>query len=297
MADFEPSDSEETRRRKPVVLTICNHKGGTGKTTTVIHVAAALGLSGRRVLVVDLDPQGFLTRTLDVDEPAVEDSVLALFDPELDPGRVNVRSLSGFDLIPSSTRLTKFMRKLNKPTDVLWIRESIDDILPAYDAIIFDTAAAVTVYSLNALVASRHVLIPVLPEYQGVVGAEQTFQTTDLVRSRLNPGLATRSMLFTQVDARKRIHQNYQQYIRSKYGPTVLRSIVRTSTSLSEAHDDGTTVFDHDPTTRGARDYANATDELLRRMTERADLWEVPQQSGDATSVPEPGEISIPTNP
>lgn len=297
MADFDRSDSEETRHNKPVVLTICNHKGGTGKTTTVIHVAAALGLSGRRVLIVDLDPQGFLTRTLDVDEPAVEDSVLALFDPNLDPGRIDVRALSGFDLVPSSTRLTKFMRKLNKPTDVLWIRESIDDILPAYDAVIFDTAAAVTVYSLNALVASQHVLIPVLPEYQGVVGAEQTFQTTDLVRSRLNPGLATRSMLFTQVDARKRIHQNYQQYIRSKYGPTVLRSIVRTSTSLSEAHDDGTTIFDHAPTTRGARDYANATDELLHRMTHQADLWELPHQSGDATSVPEPGEISIPSNP
>jgi len=276
-----------------IVLSVCNHKGGTGKTTSVIHIAAALGLSGKRVLVLDLDPQGFLSRTLDVDEPPPEESVLALFDPNLDPRRIQARELSGFDLIPSTSRLTKFMRSLNKPTDVLWVRETIEALKPSYDAIMFDTAAAVTVYSLNALVASQHVVIPVLPEYQGVVGAEQTFQTTNLVRDRLNPNLQTRSMLFTQVDARKRIHQTYQQYIRRKYGNYAMDSIVRTSTSLAEAHDNGTTVFDHDPTTRGARDYANATDELLRRIQKGVDLPGPPETSGDATDVPEPSELKV----
>lgn len=277
-----------------IVLSVCNHKGGTGKTTSVIHLAAALGLSGRRVLVLDLDPQGFLSRTLDVDEPPAEESVLALFDPELDPRRIQARELSGFDLIPSSSRLTKFMRTLNKPTDVLWVRETIETLKPAYDAIVFDTAAAVTVYSLNALVASQHVVIPVLPEYQGVVGAEQTFQTTSLVRDRLNPSLETRSLLFTQVDARKRIHGTYQQYIRRKYGNYAMKSVVRTSTSLAEAHDNGTTVFDHDAAARGARDYANATDELLRRIRDGVDVQ--PQEpSGDSTDVPEPTQLSINT--
>jgi len=275
-----------------IVLSVCNHKGGTGKTTSVIHLAAALGLSGRRVLVLDLDPQGFLSRTLDVDEPPAEESVLALFDPKLDPRRIQARELSGFDLIPSSSRLTKFMRTLNKPTDVLWVRETIETLKPAYDAIVFDTAAAVTVYSLNALVASQHVVIPVLPEYQGVVGAEQTFQTTSLVRDRLNPSLETRSLLFTQVDARKRIHGTYQQYIRRKYGNYAMNSVVRTSTSLAEAHDNGTTVFDHDPAARGARDYANATDELLRRIRDGVDVQPT-EPSGDSTDVPEPTELSI----
>lgn len=249
-----------------IVLSVCNHKGGTGKTTSAIHVAAALGLSGWRTLVIDLDPQGFLTRTMDVEEPSPQASVAALFQPDVDLGSLTVQNVSGFDLLPSSGTLTKRMRELNKPTDVLWVREALQDAHLEYDLVLFDTAAAVTVYSLNALVASQHVLIPVLPEYQAVVGAEQTYQTTDLVRDKLNPRLQSRTFLFTQVDARKRIHRTYQQYLREKYEENVLENAIRTNTALAESREGGTTVFDHDANARGARDYANATDELLRRL-------------------------------
>ena len=95
-----------------LVLAVCNHKGGTGKTTSVVHLAAALGLSGRRTLVIDLDPQGFLSRTLGVPEQADEDTVLALFDHDRAPGDVAIRTMSGFDLIPSSSLLTKRMPSL-----------------------------------------------------------------------------------------------------------------------------------------------------------------------------------------
>jgi chromosome partitioning protein len=249
-----------------IVLSVCNHKGGTGKTTTAIHLAAALGLSGWRTLVIDLDPQGFLTRTMGVEEPSPDASVAALFTPDVELETLAVQQVGGFDLVPASGTLTKRMRELNKPTDVLWVREALETARLDYDLVLFDTAAAVTVYSLNALVASRHVLIPVLPEYQAVVGAEQTYQTTDLVQNKLNPRLQSRTFLLTQVDARKRIHRTYQQYLRDKYGDQVLDNVIRTSTSLAESREGGTTVFDHDSNARGARDYANATDELLRRV-------------------------------
>jgi len=277
------------------VLSVCNHKGGTGKTTTAIHLAASLGLSGGRVLVVDLDPQGFLTRTMNVSEPPPEASVAALFGPDGSLGRIPIRNVSGFDLIPSSNTLTKRMRDLNKPTDVLWVREALQEASLDYDLVLFDTAAAVTVYSLNALVASQHVLIPVLPEYQSVVGAEQTYHTTGLVREKLNPLLRSRSFLLTQVDARKRMHRTYQQYLREKYGPMVLDQVIRTSTSLAESREGGTTVFDHDPSARGARDYANAADEVVRRVR-RADqgegentTWAPPATPSE--TVPRPDEI------
>ncbi len=244
------------------VIAVCNHKGGTGKTTSVIHIAAALGLSGFRTLAIDLDPQSFLTRMLGVEEPAEENSSLMLFNHEVSLREVPVQSVRNFDVLPSSTSLTKAMRKLNKPTDVLWAKESIQEGLD-YDVVLFDTAAAVTVFSLNALVASRHVLIPVTPEYQPVLGAEQTFQTAQLVRQRLNPDLHEPFFLFTQVDARKNSHRLYRRYMRNKYGEQIYRSIIRTSTALSEMHSDGSTAFDHDPYSRGSRDYANATDELL----------------------------------
>ena len=245
-------------------IAICNHKGGTGKTTTAIHLAAALGLSGHRTLIVDLDPQSFLTRMLGVPDPEETASSLMLFDQAhlKDVPKLNMR---GFDLLPSSMSLTKAMRKLNRPTDVLWLKESIEGAQD-YDFVLFDTAAAVTVFSLNALVAADHVLIPVTPEYQPVIGAEQTYQTVKLVQDKLNPALAPALFLFTQVDARKRSHHQYRAYFRKTYGAAVMRSVIRTSASLSTSMRDGTTTFDNDPYSRGARDYANAADELLQSI-------------------------------
>lgn len=272
------------------VFTICNHKGGTGKTTTVIHIAAAMGLSGHRTLVIDLDPQGFLTRTMGVNPDACSDTALSLFDPDASLWDCDMVTMNGFDLLPSSNRLTREMRDLNKPTDVLWIREAIERKAneAAYDTVLFDTAAAVTVYSLNALVASQYAVIPVLPEYQSVVGAEQTYQTVAMVRKRLNPELHPSMFLFTQVDERKRLHSAYRSYMRKKYTHRVLDTIIRTSTSLTEASEDGETVFDTDPQSKGARNYANATDDLLRRVET--------YEEGNATT-PSNGQLVSSTSP
>ncbi|MEM1041945.1 MAG: ParA family protein [Bacteroidota bacterium] len=247
------------------VLSICNHKGGTGKTTTTIHTAAAFGLSGHRVLAVDLDPQGFLTRLLGVDEPPEARSSLALFDPEVQPRDLEVARLHGFDLLPASYSMTKAARKLSRPTDVLWIKEALEQGHD-YDLVLLDTAAAMTVFSLNALVASDAVLIPVTPEYQPVVGAEQTYDTAKLVQDKLNPSLAEPLFLLTQVDARKRDHDRYGRYVRQSYGDRVLGAEVRTSAALAESTHGGETVFDRDIASRGARDYANAADELHRHL-------------------------------
>jgi chromosome partitioning protein len=247
------------------VLSICNHKGGTGKTTSAIHLAAAYGLSGRRVLLVDLDPQGFMTRMLGVGEPPEEESALMLFDPRVEMRQITAISLRSFDLLPASYSMTKAARRLNKPTDVLWVKEAIQTGHD-YDLILLDTAAAMTVYSLNALVASDLSLIPVTPEYQPVVGAEQTYSTARLVQEKLNPRLGEPLFLLTQVDGRKRDHQALSAYIRRTYRERVLQTEIRTSASLAESASGGTTVFDRDIHSRGASDYANAADEIARHL-------------------------------
>jgi chromosome partitioning protein len=249
------------------VISVCNHKGGTGKTTTTIHLAAALGLSGRRTLVIDLDPQGFLTRQIGLSEPPEHESSLVFFQQEVNLRAVPLQKARSFDVLPASTALTRLLRKLNKPTDVFWMKETLREQPLDYDVVLIDTAAAVTVYSLNALVAAKHVLVPVTPEYQPVIGAEQTAQTIHLVQERINPELADPLFLFTQVDGRKRSHHSYRKYIRQKYSDKVLRSIIRTSATLAEMRGDGSTAFDHDPYSRGSRDYANATDEIIQRMS------------------------------
>ncbi len=243
------------------VVTVCNHKGGSGKTTTTVNVAAAFGKAGRRVLAIDLDPQGFLTRSLGIDEPPAQRSALALIDPDGRLEGLPVVAASGFDVLPASQAMTRAQRSLNKPTDVFWLRESLARGHD-YDLVLIDTAAAVSVFTMNALVASDEVLIPVTPEYQPVVGAEQTWTTAGVVRERLNPALGIPQLLLTQVDARKRNHAGFGRYVRETFGDRVLQTVVRTSAVLAETNRDGLTVFDTDLSSRGARDYAAAVDEL-----------------------------------
>ena len=247
------------------VLTVCNHKGGTGKTTSSIHLAAAFGHAGGRVLVVDFDPQGFLTRMLGADEPPPEHSALGLLAADADLASFPVQSVSGFDLVGSSMALTKALRTLTKPTDVLWLRETLA-AGHGYDIVLIDTAAALSAFTMNALVASDLVVVPVTPEYQPVVGAEQTWQTCGLVQDKLNPRLATPRFLLTQVDGRLNRHEKYAAYLRGKYGEAVLETPIRTSSSLAAASRDGRTVFDASVATRGAVDYRNAAKEIARHL-------------------------------
>ena len=247
------------------VLTVCNHKGGTGKTTSSIHLAAAFGHAGGRVLVIDFDPQGFLTRMLGADEPPPEHSALGLLASDADLGAFPVQTVSGFDLVGSSMALTKALRTLTKPTDVLWLRETLATD-HGYDIVLIDTAAALSALTMNALAASDLVVIPVTPEYQPVVGAEQTWQTCGLVQDKLNPRLATPRFMLTQVDGRLNRHEKYAAYLRGKYGEAVLETPIRTSSSLAAASRDGRTVFDAGVATRGAVDYRNAAKEIARYL-------------------------------
>jgi chromosome partitioning protein len=203
---------------------------------------------------------------LGVIEPPAERSSHVIFDEDAEFSPGSVRSLGAFDLLPASSRLTAGIRRLNRPIDVFWAKEFGERHLEEYDIVLYDTAAALTVYSLNALVASQFVIIPVAPEYQPIVGAEQTYQTCLTVRRKLNPALRDAVYLLTMVDGRKKTHHTYRRYLRDRYEEAVLEQVVRTSASLAVATNDGKTAFDFDPRGRGSVDYANVADEVVRRL-------------------------------
>ena len=244
------------------VLTICSHKGGTGKTTTAVNLSSALGLTGHRTLLIDMDPQGFLTSMLGLPQRSKEGSCLMLFEEGISLKDIQFTRVGSVDVLPSSHMMTSKMRHLNKASDVFWAREAISRGND-YDVIIFDTAAAITVYSLNALVASDEALIPVTPEYQPVMGAEQTVETIRLIGEKLNPRLGHPHFVLTQVDARRRTHYKFRKYLRRKYPEHVLPAEIRTCSSLANSYQGGATVFDIDLHSRGALDYAQLTDSLL----------------------------------
>lgn len=245
------------------VLSICSHKGGTGKTTTAVNLSSALGLIGHRTLLIDMDPQGFMTSMLGLQQRQKEGSCLMLFEQGIKLSDIQMTRVGSLDVLPSSHMMTSKMRHLNKATDVFFAKEALNKGEHEYDIIVFDTAAAITVYSLNALVCSDNVLIPVTPEYQPVMGAEQTVETIRLVTGKLNPKLAEPLFVLTQVDGRKRTHEQYRDYMERRYANHLLKTEIRTCSSLANSYKNGATVFDIDINSRGAHDYAKLTDALL----------------------------------
>ena len=213
------------------IIAVCNHKGGTGKTTTSVHIAAALGIVGYKTLVVDLDPQGYLTCMMDVDSFDIKDTARKLFETGDGLAGVEPLPLPFFDLLPNGEGMIHFTRKLSGITDMFWVKETLQN-QETYDAIILDTAAAVSVYVLNALVAADVLMIPVTPELQSVHGAEQTWDTAKEVREKWNPNLKKAMFLLTNVHGRKRVHRKYSRYMHWKYGDLVMDTAVRTCSSL-----------------------------------------------------------------
>lgn len=268
------------------ILSICSHKGGTGKTTTAVNLSSALGLTGHRTLAIDLDPQGFMTSMFGLQQKKHEGSCLMLFEQGISLDDIPFIRVGSVDVLPSSNMMTSKMRHLNKAIDVFWVKEAIGDGC-GYDTIIFDTAAAITVFSLNALVASDHVLVPVTPEYQPVMGAEQTIETVKVVSQKLNPKLGHPLLLVTRVDARRRTHQRYREYLQNKYGERVLPIEIRTCSSLANSYKGGATIFDIDLNSRGAQDYARLTDALLPYLVSKPETEVRAASNGAAEGEPD----------
>ncbi len=247
------------------IITVCNHKGGTGKTTTSMHLAAALNLVGYKTLVIDLDPQGYLTCMMDVKLSEVVHSSQNLFDSRINLADLDILELPSFDLLPCTDGMISHAQKLTSVTDMFLLKESLMG-QAIYNVIILDTAAAITVYVLNALVASDILMIPVTPELQSVHGAQQTWDTAKEIREKWNPGLKTAMFILTNVHGRKKVHRQYSKYMRDKYGSTVMDTQVRTCSSMAVACRDGRTVFETQILSRGARDYAAVADELIQHV-------------------------------
>ncbi len=253
------------------IIAICNHKGGTGKTTTSVNVAAALSLVGYKTLVIDLDPQAFLTRNMDIEPSDTVHSSLNLFESGKKVSDLEVLHLPSFDLLPSGEGMNYFARKLTGATDIFWIQQTLSN-QDSYSAIILDTAAALSVFSLNALVAADILMIPVTPEPQPVAGAEQTYATATEVRGKWNPNLKAAMFLLTNVHGRKNIHLHYSKYLREKYGSLVMDTFIRTSSYLTLGCENGKTIFDTHLSSRGAIDYAGVVDELIQHVLDPMNL-------------------------
>jgi chromosome partitioning protein len=251
------------------VITIANQKGGVGKTTTAVNIAAGLAMHGARVLVVDLDPQGNASTALDIEHHT---GVPSVYNVLVDGQSLTsvIRPVSGFASLycaPAAIDLAGAEIELVP----LVARESrLARALSAYDAsdldyIFVDCPPSLGLLTVNALVAAPEVLIPIQCEYYALEGLEQLLRTVELVRSHLNPALAVTTILLTMYDGRTRLASQVAEEVRDHFGEVVLGSVIPRSVRVSEAPSYGQSVMTYDPGSTGAQAYLAAARELAWR--------------------------------
>ena len=257
------------RPKRCRIMTIANQKGGVGKTTTAVNLAASLSQHGNRVLVVDLDPQGNASTALDVDHYVGVDSVYNALVEERPLADIvtEVAGMPGLycapatiDLAGAEIELVPLVARENRLTRSI---ETLD--MTSFDYVLIDCPPSLGLLTVNALVAAEEVLIPIQCEYYALEGLEQLLRTVELVRGHLNAKLRISTILLTMYDGRTRLATQVAEDVRSHFGDVVLQTIIPRSVRVSEAPSYGQSVITYDPASSGAVAYAEAARELAYR--------------------------------
>ena len=274
-SDAIPNPAAEAPARPLRVLALANQKGGVGKTTTTVNMAAALAQGGLRVLVVDLDPQGNASTALAIDHhrgtPSTYDAVVdatPLVDivqpcPEVDGLFVVPATI---DLAGAEIELVSLVaRESRLHKAIAAAAEQAHD----FDYILIDCPPSLGLLTVNAMVAASEVFIPIQCEYYALEGLSQLLKTVELVKNNLNPVLSVSTILLTMYDGRTRLADQVAEQVRGHFGDLVLQSAVPRSVRVSEAPGYGQSVVTYDPGSRGALAYVEAAREIAERGAAR----------------------------
>ncbi|MGH2467116.1 MAG: ParA family protein [Candidatus Limnocylindrales bacterium] len=255
-------------------IACANQKGGVGKTTTVVNLATYLALAGRRVLVLDLDPQGNATSGLGLDRASIGASTYDLLADGKEVAEV-VREVgvANLSLVPSAIALAGAEVELaGLDQRERRLDRALGSVAEAYDHVIIDCPPSLGLLTINALTAADAVLIPIQCEYYALEGLSQLIETTDLVRDHLNPGLVIKGVLLTMYDARTNLAADVAAEVRRYLGDRVYATVVPRSVRLSEAPSYGLPIAAYRPDSRGAAAYRDVALELLAREGIFADI-------------------------
>ncbi|HEX7951446.1 MAG TPA: ParA family protein [Burkholderiales bacterium] len=249
----------------PRVLAITNQKGGVGKTTTSINLAASLVTAGRRVLLIDLDPQGNATMGSGIDKRGLKATVYQVLLGEASIASVRMRSQSGgFDVIPANRELAGAeVEMVDLPHRETRLKVALEEIQDQYDFILIDCPPALNLLTVNGLCAANAVMIPMQCEYYALEGLSDLVQTIKKVRANLNPALEIEGLLRTMYDPRNMLAQQVSDQLQQHFGDKVYRTVIPRNIRLAEAPSHGLPVLNFDRQSKGALAYLALAGEML----------------------------------
>ena len=249
------------------IIAIANQKGGVGKTTTSVNLAASLGVLEKKVLLVDADPQANATSGLGIEVDAVEKGTYQVLEHTVTAKEAIVATNSpNLDLIPAHIDLVAIEIELvDKTNREMMLRKALNPIKDNYDYIFIDCAPSLGLITLNALTAAHSIIIPIQCEYFALEGLGKLLNTIKSVQKIHNTGLGIEGMLLTMYDSRLRLSNQVVDEVKKHFGNMVFSTIIQRNVKLSEAPSFGETIIDYDATSKGASSYLKLAQELINK--------------------------------
>jgi chromosome partitioning protein len=249
------------------VTAVINQKGGVGKTTTVINLAAYLSRAGHKVLIIDIDPQGNTTSGLGVNKRSLDATLYDVLFSRTEAGKT-IKKVTNHKLLllPANEQLAGAeVEMVGVPAREFMLKGVVDNLPHQYDYVLIDCPPSLGLLSVNALAAAEHVLIPVQAEYYALEGLSQLLATIQQVRGSLNPDLNLLGVILTMYDNRNALSDQVKKELEAHFGEKMFTTIIPRNVRLAEAPSFGKTILEHDKWSKGARAYKTLANEFERK--------------------------------